>query len=185
MKKVVSAGFLGAIVMMVWTLAANGIFRFQNRIDMKQIAAERQVYEVLKENIVDPGRYICNPELNSEGRFPNESPVFSIIYSGMGHGSAGSLMLVGLVVFLLTPMIGSWMLSQTSDRIKSSYARKLLFFAAIGLLFSLFGDLTRFGIGSYPLKDAIALAVNHIVSWTLVGLVVAWRIQPQRTDTVA
>ena len=91
-------------------------------------------------------------------------------------------MLVGLVVFFLAPMIGAWMLSQTSRRVRSSYARKVLFFVAIGLLFALFSDMAKFGIGSYPIKDAMAFAANDIVMWTLVGLVVAWRIQPQEAD---
>ncbi|MBN1163721.1 MAG: hypothetical protein JXB45_04030 [Candidatus Krumholzibacteriota bacterium] len=182
MKRVISAGLLGAVVLMAWTLIVNGVLRFQASIDMKQISAERQVYEVLKEHITDPGRYVCNPELTSDGRFPNEEPVFSVLYSGRGHESAGGLMFVGLAVFILAPMISAWMLSQMSERIKSSYARKLLFFVAIGLLFALFGDLMRFGIGSYPLKDVTAFAINHIVVWTLVGLVEAWRIQPQRSE---
>jgi hypothetical protein len=182
MKKVIVAGLLGGVVLLVLTSVVNGIFGFQARIDMKQIPAERQVYELLTESITEPGRYVCNPELTPEGRFPGEAPVFSIIYSGMGHGTAGRLTVVGLVVFFLAPMIGAWMLSLTSARIISSYFRKVLFFAAIGLLFALFGDLMNFGIRGYPLKDAAMLAVHDIVIWTLVGLMVAWRIQPGRVN---
>lgn len=181
-KKVISAGLLGGVVLMVWTFLVNGVFGFQSRIDMKQIPAERQVYETLKEHVVDPGRYVCNPELTSEGRFPDEEPVFSVLYGGVGHEAAGGLMLVGLVVFFLAPLIGAWMLSQTSGRVMSSYSRKVLFFVAIGALFAIFGDLTNFGIGDYPVKDAVVLAASHIVVWTLVGLVVAWRIKPGPID---
>lgn len=53
---------------------------------------------------------------------------------------------------------------------------------AVGLSLAVFADLTNFGIGSYPAKDAIILAINHIMVWTLVGLVVAWRIRAERTD---
>jgi hypothetical protein len=179
LKKVIVAGILGGVVLMAWTFVVNGILGFKASMDMKQIAEERQVYETLKEHIVNPGRYIVNPELTSEGRFPEGKPVFSVLYGGVGHESAGSLMLVGLVVFFLTPITGAWMLSQTSERIMSSYARKVMFFTAIGLLFALFTDLMNFGIGSYPVKDAIILAVYHIIVWTLVGLVVAWRIKPE------
>lgn len=182
-KKVISAGVFGGVVLMAWMLVVNGILGFQSRIDMKQIAAERQVYETLKEHIVDPGRYVCNPELTSEGRFPDGEPVYSILYGGVGHESAGVLMLVGLVVFFLAPLIGAWMLSQTSKRVMSSYPRKVLFFVAIGLLFALFSDLMSSGIGSYPVKDSIFLGINHIVVWTLVGLVVAWRVKPEQTNS--
>ena len=179
MKNVIVAGLFGGVVMILLS-AASGILGFRARIDMKQIPAERQVYEVLKQNIIEPGRYICNPELTSERRFPGEAPVFSVLYSGMGHETAGRQMLIGFAAFLLAPMIGAWMLSLTSARILSSYPRKVLFFAAIGLLFAIFWDLTNSGIGSYPQKDAIILAGYDIISWTLVGLAVAWRIQPER-----
>jgi len=93
-------------------------------------------------------------------------------------------MRVGLVMFFIAPIIGAWMLSQTSTRVMSSYPRKVLFFVAIGLLFAIFTDLTNFGIGGYPVKDAIVLAINHIIVWTLVGLVAAWRIRAERTDAM-
>lgn len=180
MKKVIVAGLLGGAVLIVWTFLVNGIFGFQARIDMKQLPAERTVYETLRESNLEPGRYTCNPAPTAEGRSPDSEPVFSILYGGMGHGAAGGLMLVGLVIFILAPMIGAWLLSMTSMRILSSYGRKVLYFTAIGLLFAVFGDLAKFGIGGYPLGDAIALALHSIVVWTVVGLVVAWRIRPER-----
>jgi hypothetical protein len=182
-KRVISAGLLGGVLLIVWTFVINVIFGFQARIDMKRISTERQVYEALKENIVDPGRYIFNPELTSEGRLLDGEPVFSVIYGGVGHESAGSLMLVELVLFFLAPIVGAWMLSQASERVMSSYPRKVLFFVAIGLLFAIFTDLNNFGIGRYPVKDAVVLAINHIVVWTLMGLVIAWRIKPKRTES--
>jgi hypothetical protein len=180
MKNVVSAGLLGGVVLIVWTFVINGLFGFQARIDMRQLPAEQVVYEALQEHVDTPGRYTINPQLTADGRFPDDKPVFSVLYGGIGHEAAGGLMLFGLVLYLLAPMIGAWMLSQTSVRVLTSYGRKVLFFTAIGLLFALYGDLTRYGIGNYPLNDALALAAFHIVAWTLVGLVVAWRIQPPR-----
>ena len=179
LKKVIVSGLLGGIVLVVWTFAANGILGFRNDVDRKQIPGERQVYECLKGNIVEPGRYICNPALASSGTFPGEEPVYSITYSGMGHASAGRLMLAQLGLFFLAPLIGAWMLSRTSERVLASYPRKVLFFVAIGLLLAVFGTLTRYGIDSYPLTDALMLAAYDLIAWTLVGLVVAWRIQPQ------
>lgn len=180
-KKVVFAGILGGIALMICTFVVNGIFRFNVNINMKEIAAERIVYETLKENIVEPGRYICNPQLTSEGRFPEGEPVFSILYGGMGHESSGSFMLIGLVVYILTPMIGAWMLSRTSMDFLKSYSKKVMFFIVIGLLIALFTDLMRYGIGDYPLGDVLLLAINHVLTWTVVGLVVGWRIKPEKS----
>jgi hypothetical protein len=185
MKNVIGAGLLGGVVLILWTFVANGLFGFQSRIDMRQLSAEPQVYETLKEHVRTPGRYTVNPQLTAEGRFPEGQPVFSVLYGGMGHEAAGSQMLLGLALFLLAPMVGAWMLTQTSMRVKSSYGRKVLFFSAIGLLFAIYGDLTRYGIGGYPLNGALKFAAYHIVTWTLVGLAVAWRIRPPHVDQAA
>jgi hypothetical protein len=183
-KRVILAGLLGGVVLMVLTFVVNGIFGFRARIDMKQIPAERQVYELLKESITQPGRYVCNPELKADRRFPGGEPVFTVMYSGMGHEAAGRLVGLGFVIFLLTPMIGAWMLSATSARILASYPRKVLFFTGIGLLFALYSDLMSFGIGGYPLRDAAMLALYNIVIWTLVGVAVAACVRPTQTDTI-
>lgn len=184
-KRVIVVGVLGGVVLMAWTFVINAFWGFQARIDMKRMPAERHVYEMLKENVVDPGRYIVNPELTPEGRFPDGQPVFSVLYGGIGHEAAGGLMWVSLLVFFISPTIAAWMLAQTSERVRSSFSRKVLFVVAIGLMLALSSDLTRFGIGSYPVKDAIAFALNRLVVWTLVALVLAWRIRPEAAGASA
>lgn len=179
LKRVIVSGLLGGFVLFAWTFAANGLLGFRSNVDGKPIQNERQVYDCLTGNVVEPGRYICNPELTSTGTFPGEDPVYSIVYSGIGHDSAGRLMLIQLGLFFLAPLIGAWMLSRTSERVLASYRRKVLFFAAIGLLVAVSSLLTNYGIDSYPLTDALLLAAYDLVAWTLVGLVVAWRIQPE------
>ena len=72
------------------------------------------------------------------------------------------------------------MLSQTSVDFLKSYIKKLMFFIAIGLLIALFTDLMRYGIGDYPLGNVLLLAINHILAWTVVGLVVGWRMKPDK-----
>jgi len=184
-KKVLVAGVLGGIALMIYTFLANGIFRFNASVNMKEIAAESVVYETLKENIVEPGRYICNPQLTSEERFPEGEPVFSILNGGVGHEAAGRFMLIGLLVYLLTPIIGAWMLSKASADFLKSYSKKVMFFIALGMLIALFTDVMRYGIGDYPLDDVLLLAVNHILAWTVVGLVVAWRMKPEISSQAA
>ena len=181
-KKVIFSGLAGGLVLIILTFVINGLFGFRSRIDMKQIPNERLVYEMLKENVVEPGRYFCNPEESSSTGFPQGEPVFSVLYGGVGHEAAGKHMLAGFVLFFLAPIIASWMLSMTSERILSCYLRKVLFFTAIGLLFAVFSDLTNFGIGSYPLRDALVLAVHNIFVWTIVGLAAAWQMKPEKAE---
>lgn len=125
--KTLYSGLLGGLVIIVWTFLVNGIFGFQARIDFNRIPNEKQVYQTLKEQIVEPGRYIFNPELTPEMRFPDGEPVFSVLYGGIGHEAAGFNMLLGLASFIIAPIIGAWMLSQTSRKFKSSYPKKSSF----------------------------------------------------------
>jgi hypothetical protein len=184
-KNVIMAGLLGFLVFVAWFFVVNGLLRFSANIEMKSIPEERFVYETLKEHVVEPGRYVMNPEVTPERQFPGDEPVFSVLYSGMGHESAGMFMLIGLVVFLLAPTIAAWLLSQASDRVLASYPRKVLFFTMIGLLIALFSDVDKFNIGDYPLADMALLAGHTIVVWTVVGLVMASRLKPRHRVTTA
>ena len=184
-KRVIVAGLLGGIVLIVWTFVINSVFHFQARIDMNELPAERQVYDLLNEQIAEPGRYICNPKLSDVGRFPEDEPVYSIFYSGVGHESAGQLLLLELAIFLATPIIAAALLAQSSPRVLASYPRKLLFFVSIGVLLALAGEVSDFGIGGYPLAEALLLALARLAAWTMVGLVVAGIIKPTRTDTAS
>ncbi|KAA3656169.1 MAG: hypothetical protein DWQ10_15995 [Calditrichaeota bacterium] len=182
-KKVILAGVLGGIVIILWTFVLNGIFGFRSSIDMKKVPNEAQVYAVLQENIAAPGRYVCNPQMPQDAPPPHGQPVFGIFYSGVGHEDAGQMMIFELLIFILAPTLAAWLLSQTSQQILTSYGRKVLFFVAIGLLFAFFSNLSDYGIAGYPLGDALLLGLHNICLWTVIGLVVAWKIKPgERAD---
>jgi len=84
MKRIVIAGLLGSLALIVWMVVVNGLLGFSSRIHMKQVDNERLVYEVLKENVSQPGRYVVNPDTTSGGRFPDGEPVYGVMYSGKG-----------------------------------------------------------------------------------------------------
>jgi len=178
MRRVVIAGLMGSLTLIVWMVVVNGLLGFKAGVEMKRLDNEREVYETLRDNVSQPGRYTVDPEVTAEGRFPEGEPVFSVLYGGMGHGSAGGHAIAGLVVMLIVPFAGAWLLSQASDRVLSSYPRKVLFFLVLGVLIALFSDFDKFGIGGYPLRDVLMLGLHDIVLWTLVGMVIASRIRP-------
>ncbi len=178
-KNIIIAGLLGGLTLMAWIFLINGIFGFRNQIDMKQVPNESQVYELLKNNIAEPGRYLVNPELNTSNTFPANEPVFSILYGGMGHEAAGGQSLFKLILAFIAATLGAWLLSLSSEKIISSFPRKVLFFTILGILIAVFTDLNNYGIGNYPLRDTIILGLNTIVTWTVAGLVIARRIKPK------
>lgn len=178
-KRVVVAGLLGMIALTAWSLLVNGVFGFNRQVNMRQLASERIVYETLKEHVVEPGRYVINPELTTSQVFPGGEPVFAIQFSGMGHESAGMIMLVQLGVSLMACMIATWMLSLARQQILSSYPWRVLFLVATGLLLALLGDMITFGIDGHSLRDALLVAANTVLSWTVAGLLVAKYFRPR------
>jgi hypothetical protein len=176
--RVIVPGLLGGLVLVLWAFVVNGVLGFRSSLEMKRIPDERLVYEVLRARIPAPGGYVCNPALTGTGRFPDREPVYSVRYSGLGHGAAGREAFVGLLVFLAAPVSGAWLLSAATERVLSSYRRKALFFVGIGVLVALVADVARFGIGGFAMGDALRAAASDIAAWTLAGLVVAWRMRP-------
>ncbi|MGA9117653.1 MAG: hypothetical protein WB626_12850 [Bacteroidota bacterium] len=179
-RRVLVSGLVGALVLLIWTFVLNGILGFNARWNMMHVPNERAVHAMLKTTITEPGRYLCNPALTPDGRFPDNEPVFGILYSGAGHEAAGLGAIFGLLQFLVAPMIGAWMLSRTSEPYRSRFRNRALFFVIIGLLVAFTGDLNSFGIGGSPLSVALILAARTVLTWTIMGVVIASIMGPVR-----
>jgi len=169
---------VGAVVLIVWTFVLNGVLGFNARLNMNRGPNEPEVYSVLKATITEPGRYLCNPALTSDGRFPDNEPVFGIQYAGVGHEAAGLGAILGLFQFLIVPLLGAWMLSKTSEKYRSRFINRAGFFVIIGVLVAITGDLSSFGIGASPLTVSLIFAVRTIVTWTIVGTAIASIMRP-------
>ena len=178
MGKVLIAGLLGGIVLMAWFIVADGILGLKRSIDMNRLADERMVYAFLAEHVAEPGRYVCNPEVLPEQRYPSAAPIFAVQYSGLGHDDAGQEVILGLVVALLASIAGAWVLANASSRILSRYGSRVLFFSAIGIVLALLSLAERFGISAYSLGDAVALGVHDFAGWVLAGLAIAGIVKP-------
>ena len=177
-KRVIVSTILGGITMILWTFVVNGILGFRVAMDMKQLKDERAVYEVLKEHVTEPGRYACNPAPEPGRGYPEGEPAFSILYGGVGHEAAGMDTLIHLILVFVIVFLASFLLSRMSPAVLSRYGCRVLVFTGFGLLIALFSDLGHFGIADYPLKDALIIGLHNVVMWTVVGLVVAWRLKP-------
>ena len=177
LKRIVLSGALGFVVLLLWTLVSNGLFGITARVEMGRISNEREVYEVLKESIVTPGVYMANPALTAGERFPAGDPVFSICYSGFGHEAARHMLFVDLALALVALILTAGLLSVTSERVLSRFSNRFVFIVVVGLLLAVFGDLSKYRIGGYPLHAAALLAGYHAVSWALAGLAMAWSMR--------
>jgi hypothetical protein len=182
-KRVLIGGLLGGLVLIVWLIAVDGLLGFKRSIEMDRLPNERVVYEFLSKQVTEPGRFVCNPEVTPGQRFPGDDPIFAIHYTGLGHNDAGQEIILGLVVVLLAPIIGAWLLWNASSRVHSSYGSRVVFFATIGIIVALFSILARFGLASYSLGDAVALGIHDFAAWLLAGLLVAWKVNPAKENS--
>lgn len=172
-RRTLIGGLLGGIVMIAWFVVADAALGLKRSVDMKTLPNERIVYAFLAENIVEPGRYVCNPELLPEQRFPGDAPIFAVDFSGLDHDDAGQEMFLGLAVALLACIAGAWLLANSSRRILSRYGSRVLFLAMIGLVVAVLSMAARFGISAYSFGDALALAGHDFAAWVVAGLAVA------------
>jgi hypothetical protein len=176
LNKVLAAGLLGAVVLFAWTMLTNGILRLNSSINMKQIPNDRLVYEVLRQSIVEPGGYVLphGPPLADD---PAALPLFGVHYTGMGHESAGKEFRVRIASAIIASMIVASLLSVASDRVLASYAKRVLFVAAVGLLIAVYSDIARFGLTTHTMSHALIFAAQQFMAWLLAGLVMAWRVK--------
>ena len=178
MKRVLVAGLLGTLVMLVWVFVVDAILGYGRAIEMNRLPEERSVYAFLLEHVKEPGRYVVNPEVVPEQGFPGDDPIFGLHYTGLGHDDAGQEVILGIVVMLLAPFAGAWLLANSSGRTLSAYGRRVAFFAIIGVVMALMGMWARFGLAKYAFGDAFALTLHDFIAWVLVGLVVSRFIRP-------
>lgn len=178
MRKVLVPGALGTLVMIGWLVVVDGLLGFKRGIELGQLREERAVYAFLSDHVAVPGRYVLDPEVVPGRGFPGDEPIFSVHYTGLGHDDAGQEVIAMLTILLVSVMLGALLLANASNPILASYASRLGFFAAIGVVAALFGIGARFGLAAYTLGDASLLAVHDLAAWILAGLVVARLIRP-------
>lgn len=179
MKRVLVGSLLGLVVMLAWFVVVDGILGLTRSIRMKQLPNERTVYSFLIEHVEEPGRYVCDPEVTPEQEYPGDDPIFVVNYSGLGHDDAGKEMVLGLLVMLFALVAGAGLLWNSSPRVLSGYASRLIFFVTIGVVVAIFGLLNRFGLGAHSLGDALLLTIHDIVAWGGAGLVVCRIVRPK------
>jgi uncharacterized membrane protein len=177
-RRTLLAGTLGFVALTFWTIVLNVLFGFTVRVAMNRVADEPVVHRVLKENITAPGVYLINPALTREWQYPAGEPVFGVTYSGMGHEAAGPMMPVEVGLAFVGALLVAGLLSAASASVLSTWVRRTGFVIAVGVLLAVTADLSRVGIGGYPMGVAAAKAAGRVAGWSLAGLAMAWAIRP-------
>ena len=175
--QILVSGLLGGIVIFVWLVISTGPLPVNGDIQ-EQIPNDLEIHTLLKERIKETGMYFVpgHPEEGAEDTYPDygNEPIFSIINGGRTPNTFMGQFIYELVCIFAAPMIAAWLLSMASDKVLAKYSKRVLFVLTIGLFLAVYGD-----VRSEKSMDRIFLSsINNLISWFLVGLVVAWRIRP-------
>ena len=184
-KDIVTAGILGGVVMFV-CLAAGRIFLpdFDNS-GFRMLPDQVPMQAALKERIKTPGTYVCPylPPNQDTALFPDywKEPVFTITYTGYTHSTVPGFGSIGVFSFLLAPLAAGWLLSQASDRVLATFSRRWIFVTTLGLFVAVSSDLLRALTDEQKLPAVAVAVLGTVITWLLIGLVLAWRIRPRPT----
>ncbi len=177
-KEMFLSGLLGGIVIFTWTIISTSLLPVSGK-RAQPVPNDKEIHTLLKERITEPGIYFLpdHPDENSADYpdYENE-PIFSVIYGGRTPGKFLGQMIFELFCIFAAPIIAAWMLSVTSERILAKYSRRVLFIAVLGLFLAIFGNV----FSEKPLDYILLSSINSLITWALVGLVVAWRIKPAK-----
>lgn len=181
-KQIITSGILGGIVMFIWLTFSLTVLRLGTNPAPRPLPDQAEVHAALKKRITDVGVYACL-YVSSEkeaNQFPNyrDEPLYVITYDGYTHNTVPGFRSLGVLAFLFAPVVAAWLLSRASDSILARYSRRVFFVAGLGLFLAVGGDWLRALSGGQPTTRLLFATLNSLITWLLVGLVIAWQVKP-------
>ncbi len=184
-KRVLSAGLLGGIVLIIWTEISFFILSPQTfkKFPNKKIY---EVVELIRENIDETGFY-TKPEEQHIGtdyesirEWKQKGHMVMVLVRKDPFNNLGIKLILTVLIYLFIPVIPAYMLSIVSKEKIKLYHRRVIFIALIGIIIALFYNIPKWSLYQYPFDFALASCCENLVGWTLAGLVIAWRINPEK-----
>jgi hypothetical protein len=181
-KDMLISGILGGMVMFIVMAVCRLFLPAVGNVELLAMPDQMPIHAQLKERIANPGTYVV-PYLPPEKRsalFPDylNEPIFTVTYKGYTHATVPGFASVGLLSFLLAPTVAAWLLSLASHKVQATYLRRVLFVSALGLFIAISADLMRSLTDELSFSQVAGNAIASVVTWMLIGLILAWRIKP-------
>ncbi len=180
-SRVLWIGLLGGVVAIVWTGVVGSLFPLRDRMGNMEAHNEEVVLAALDQNLTETGIYLV------PGKFPHDSlflarlaegPIFRVHSLPEGGGGLAQF-LVSDLALLLAPIIPAWLLMVLCGTGRPGYGSRVLVVALFGVFLALAAYLPMWDQELYPPSYVFLLAANAVVTWAIVGLVLAWRIAPR------
>jgi len=195
MKKVLIGGFLGAVIMYVWSFIAWGVIPLHDST-MRNVANEDSLIVVMRSTMnaktiyVFPGKPQPTPEMTAEQKEATmkaweqkyqRGPTGMIIYDPYGSSPMmPSQLAVGFIICFISAALAGWLLAR-STAITSGYLARVMYCGVLGIFVSVVAHLTYWNWMGFPLDYTIAIMVDVIIGWILAGLGIAAVVKEKKT----
>ncbi len=187
MKRILLAGLLAAITVHLWGFLSWAALPW-HQATIHSLPNEDAVLAALRQHVNTAGvsRFPAEPALESDWQAFTEKyqrgPVGMMMYWPQGSNPMSPQPFVGaLLLNLIAATLAAWLLSLAAAGLKD-YRRRVAFVALIGVFAALVSFLTLWNWRFIPTSYALVMAGELILTWTLAGLVLAWRIKPAQIN---
>ena len=178
--KVVGAGLLGGLAAIMWTAAVGSLVPIRDQMGNLEAPNEEVVLAALDASLTEAGVYLV------PGKFPHDSLFLDRFENGplyrihaLAEGGGLAQFLVSDLALLLAPIIPAWFLMMLCAYDRPGYGARVFVVAMFGVFVALGAYLPMWDQELYPPTYVFLLAGNAVLTWIVVGLVVAARIRPR------
>jgi hypothetical protein len=181
-RRVVSAGLFGGVIGILWTVLSMGLVPLRDSMGWKEVPNEETVLQALDANLTEAGLYLVpgHSPPDSLFRARHETGPFFRVHS-LPNGTEGPIRpLISILSLLLAPLIPAWILVQACRHGSPSFVMRVGVVASFGVFLALAANIQLWGMELYLLTYALFLSANGILTWVVIGLVLAWRIRPRK-----
>jgi len=181
MKKILIAGLLGGLVLLIWS-SVSWIVLPLHTMTINDIPGGDAAIEGLKENITEPGVYRYPGLGDNADEWTaklKEGPRILMLYlTGGAAPFTVRQFVVSLILTILAASLVAYVLSLACDTM-ARFSQRVRFVALFGVFLILFVDLIQYNWWEYPFGFILANAIDNLVAWVLAGLVISWQIKPE------
>lgn len=183
---------IGGVVLFIWGAFSHMVLPL-GEVGIQELANEDAVLPTLKANISEAGLYYFpGYGIGDKDMSPEESqaamirweekhltgPAGFMVIDPHGQPTMTSGQLVTeLVTDIIAALLAALLLVKAASSIPT-FGTKVLFCTMLGLFASIYIDVQYWNWYSFPTDYTIAQLADQIIGFTLVGMVLAWRMKP-------
>lgn len=190
MGRIIFAGFIGGIVMFVWSFVVHQLLPLPQEMSPQQIQNEDAVVAALKQSITDPGVYAFPWTDMSQSMTPEQKqawtdryaagPIGLLVYRPVGEEPMSpKQMVIEGVADILAAIVAAAILAMMA----CTFAGRVAAAFAIGVIAWLCISVSNWNWWGFPLEYIGGEAIDIVGGWLIAGIVMAMMIGKARRAT--